>query len=450
MGDPQKSPQRAGEPLVFPHKRREERRKRGEPFRGQKHTQYSTSDTTKSSLRYSIRSNHVNAGFVMFRLIFHVILALCCAHVAHGADSCAAEDIVTSFNITNLGAVETVYVAQNGGDNGLVSVNGDAITVKYGARAVMMGSCNNFEPDTFKFFHLLDKTLTFDADMTNISCGCNAAVYLNEMPPRDSNGTYDPSNCNDYYCDANAICGTFCPEHDIVEANEYGFASASHQCDKESEGYYTACDTSGCSKNIIRSDPNGYGPGASYTINTLLPFNVAISFDGYGTGTLQQIRTVLTQGSGSYTIIHNDDECSAGEMASMNTAIQNGMVMVMSIWGGHGADMSWLDSPPCSSSKNCSATSTATYSNFAIYDIAPTSAPTPPPTPVPSAPPSPEPSPAPTPIPTSLPTGIPSSYPTSIPTSVPTSAPTAMPTYAHVAKTKLTFHFSIVSYCSVL
>ena len=43
------------------------------------------------------------------------------------------------------------------------------------------------------------------------------------MPGKDWNGNYVKGGQGDYYCDANQVGGTFCPEFDIMEANKFSW-----------------------------------------------------------------------------------------------------------------------------------------------------------------------------------------------------------------------------------
>ena len=44
-------------------------------------------------------------------------------------------------------------------------------------------------------------------DLSGSGCGCNAALYLASVPQND-----DKTSCDDFFCDANAICGAACDE----------------------------------------------------------------------------------------------------------------------------------------------------------------------------------------------------------------------------------------------
>ena len=98
------------------------------------------------------------------------------------------------------------------------------------------------------------------------------------MPGYNANGQPDPSQSKDYYCDANQVGGVYCPEMDIMEANQYAFAITPHKCDNPVNKHYYYCDRGGCGRTVYKLDKNAYGPGSQYTINTLQKFNVKTEF----------------------------------------------------------------------------------------------------------------------------------------------------------------------------
>lgn len=72
---------------------------------------------------------------------------------------------------------------------------------------------SSFTPEMFASrLKLLDATLTVTVDISAFGCGCNAGFYLVSMPGVNQQGQPNPSQAGDYYCDANQVGGTWCPE----------------------------------------------------------------------------------------------------------------------------------------------------------------------------------------------------------------------------------------------
>ncbi|KAJ3129694.1 Exoglucanase 1 [Nowakowskiella sp. JEL0407] len=180
--------------------------------------------------------------------------------------------------------------------------------------------------------------------------------------------------------------GTCCTEMDIWEANNMGSAYTPHVC--KSTGPYKCsgtdcgdgadrhsgvCDKDGCDFNSYRmGDTSFYGKGK--TVDTTKPFTVVTQFltaDGTDSGALSEIRrlyvqngkvipnsmTTLPLSGGPYDSV-SDKFCAAqkslfqdqdiytqyGGLKPMGDALTRGMVLVMSIWDDHEANMLWLDS----------------------------------------------------------------------------------------------------------
>jgi len=282
------------------------------------------------------------------------------------ACDCNTGVIVGTISV-NDGTTDPTYIAQTGGTkDGGIRINGNALTVNHNTRSYLASACSNaFAPDTFKQLHLLDRTLSFTVDLSNVGCGCNAALYLVNMPAYSQNGQANPTECGDFYCDANNVCGAWCPEMDIFEANNRALAVTPHKCDPEQGKWYPHCDGGGCSMNTHRLDPNSFGLGANFVINTQNPFTVAISFIT-SNKQLAKITTTLTQNGKRYSFSHDDARCGGGYLGSLTDAFNQGMVVAISYWGSTGSTMSWLDVPPCDVGENCNTATTVTFSNIAV------------------------------------------------------------------------------------
>ncbi|CAK0900748.1 unnamed protein product, partial [Prorocentrum cordatum] len=71
----------------------------------------------------------------------------------------------------------------------------------------------DYDPSVYSAINFLGKKITWTTDVSGTNCGCNAAFYLVSMQQNTEIGT-----CNDYYCDAQSVCGVPCGEIDLMEA----------------------------------------------------------------------------------------------------------------------------------------------------------------------------------------------------------------------------------------
>ncbi|KAF5869037.1 putative cellobiohydrolase i-i protein [Botrytis fragariae] len=187
--------------------------------------------------------------------------------------------------------------------------------------------------------------------------------------------------------DVNAGAGQYgscCTEMDIWEANKISAAYTPHPCSVDAQTrctgtdcgigarYSSLCDADGCDFNSYRQgNTSFYGPGLK--VDTSKVFTVVTQFitnDGTASGTLKEIRRFYVQNGvvvpNSQSTIAGvpgnsitDSFCAAqktafgdtnefaikGGLATMSKALAKGMVLVMSIWDDHTANMLWLDAP---------------------------------------------------------------------------------------------------------
>jgi cellulose 1,4-beta-cellobiosidase len=171
---------------------------------------------------------------------------------------------------------------------------------------------------------------------------------------------------------------------DIWEANSVSAAYTPHPCSVSGPTRCTGsqcsidnrtgglCDPDGCDFNSFRmGDKSFYGKGLK--VDTSKKFTVVTQFltnDNTTTGTLSEIRRLYVQDG---KVIQNskvnipgmavtdsitDNFCAAqkttfgdtntfknnGGLAAMGKSFKNGVVLVLSIWDDHAAQMLWLDS----------------------------------------------------------------------------------------------------------
>lgn len=180
--------------------------------------------------------------------------------------------------------------------------------------------------------------------------------------------------------------GSCCAEMDIWEANSISTAYTPHPCDTPGQticsgdscgGTYSAdryggtCDPDGCDFNPFRQgNETFYGPGM--TIDTNSPLTLVTQFitaDGTDTGALSEIKrfyvqngvtipnsestwtgnegnSITTPFCESQKELFGDEESFSahGGLAGMGAALEQGMVLVLSLWDDDYAHMLWLDS----------------------------------------------------------------------------------------------------------
>ncbi|KAG6844934.1 hypothetical protein H0H87_002267 [Tephrocybe sp. NHM501043] len=308
------------------------------------------------------------------------------------------QEFTFDVDVSNLpcGLNGALYFSEMDADGGMAKNSGNKAGAKYGT-----GYCDSQCPRDIKF----------------ISGQANAEGW-------------EPSSN-----DVNAGTGNYgacCNEMDVWEANSIAAAYTPHPCTQTGlvrcEGsecggtdnrYGSICDPDGCDFNSYRmGDTSFYGKGL--TVDTSSKFTVVTQFitdSGTSSGTLSEIRRIYVQNGkviqNSKTAISGMDEfdsittefCDAqktafgdtdsfgnkGGLANMSKAAANGMVLVMSIWDDHAANMLWLDSSyptdadpstpgvkrgTCATSsgvpsdvESSAASASVTYSNIRFGDI---------------------------------------------------------------------------------
>jgi len=265
----------------------------------------------------------------------------------------------------------------------------------------------------------------------------NGAANVKNWSPSDN----DANSGTGYY-------GTCCTEMDIWESNSAAQAVTPHSCtvkgqtqcegtacgdNSSGERYKGVCDKDGCDWNPYRmGNKTFFGEGSNFEVDSTKKMTVVTQFittDGSDDGDLKEIRRFYVQdgkvyktpettipGVGSFDSV-TDEFCAAqktyfndtnsfktcGGLKSVGEALDRGMVLVMSLWDDHAADMLWLDSNyptsapasqpgisrgPCSTSSGKPSDvesehpdATVKYSNIRFGEIGSTTSVTPSPTP---------------------------------------------------------------------
>lgn len=183
--------------------------------------------------------------------------------------------------------------------------------------------------------------------------------------------------------------GSCCVELDIWEANSLATAFTLHPCDivgparcegvdcgdnASDDRYNGICDKDGCDfHNWRMGDRNFYGPGSNFAVDSTKPMTVVTQFitdDGTDTGDLVEMRRIYLQDGkiidNSFSDLSGVDKTDSvnekmckqskdafgdvldfqekGGMKAFGDSMDNGMVLVLSLWDDFEAHMLWLDS----------------------------------------------------------------------------------------------------------
>jgi len=257
------------------------------------------------------------------------------------------KEFTLDIDVSNLpcGLNGALYFVQMDADGGKSKYPGNAAGSKYGT-----GYCDAQCPHDIKFI--------------------NGEANMLDWKPNPT----DPNSGTGRY-------GTCCVEMDIWEANKMATAYTPHvctvdgqtrcngtQCGDGSDRYNGVCDKDGCDFNSYRMGAqNFFGP--SMTVDTTRPITVTTQFVAPN-GKLSEIRRIYRQngkviqnskvnitGVRPYDSVSDaycadqkkvtgdaNDWARKGGMAAMQRALTKGMVLVLSLWDDHEANMLWLDS----------------------------------------------------------------------------------------------------------
>ncbi|CAK0846147.1 unnamed protein product [Prorocentrum cordatum] len=202
------------------------------------------------------------------------------------------------------------------------------------ARAYFADTCTagKYDHEQYLALKLLGKAIRYKVDLSGAGCGCNAAFYLTSMRQNSHK-----SECSDFYCDANNVCGESCAEIDIQEANQLAWHSTLH----------TAQDHSGVGGGYGGGDswdgprdwgPADYGKGAQ-CVDTARPFEVLAAFPVDGQGTLAAMEVTLSQEGKTCPLSVRIGSYEG--MAELTKALKEGMTPILSYWSAN--DMLWMD-----------------------------------------------------------------------------------------------------------
>ncbi|KAG9081835.1 hypothetical protein FRC06_005367 [Ceratobasidium sp. 370] len=250
-----------------------------------------------------------------------------------------------------------------------ITTSGNALTLKFittnsngknvGTRVYLLQ-----DDSTYQMFKVKNQEFTFDVDVSNLPCGLNGALYFSEMSADGGLSAYSGNKAGAKY--GTGYCDAQCPKDIKFINGEANFIT--------SDG--TATGTlSEIRRLYVR---NGKVIQNSKTnIAGMSPYDsVTDAFCAAQKTAFGDTNTFAAKGRG---------------VAQMSKAFDQGMVLVMSVWDDHVANMLWLDSdyPTTASASspgvhrgNCvmtsgvpadaevsAASASVTYSNIRFGDI---------------------------------------------------------------------------------
>nr|BAD16575.1 cellobiohydrolase [Irpex lacteus] len=261
------------------------------------------------------------------------------------------QEFTFDVDMSNLpcGLNGAVYLSQMDQDGGVSRFPTNTAGAKYGT-----GYCDSQCPRDIKF----------------INGEANVAGWTgSSSDPNSGTGNY----------------GTCCSEMDIWEANSVAAAYTPHPCSvnqqtrctgadcgQDANRYKGVCDPDGCDFNSFRMGDQTF-LGKGLTVDTSRKFTIVTQFisdDGTSSGNLAEIRRFYVQDG---KVIPNskvniagcdavnsitDKFCTQqktafgdtnrfadqGGLKQMGAALKSGMVLALSLWDDHAANMLWLDS----------------------------------------------------------------------------------------------------------
>mmetsp|Transcript_129796 Transcript_129796/g.361662 ORF Transcript_129796/g.361662 Transcript_129796/m.361662 type:complete len:408 (-) Transcript_129796:125-1348(-) len=308
---------------------------------------------------------------------------------------------------------------------GQVDVSGDTVVAHLKSRTYFADACSEgtYTHSLYQGVPLLGMTMRYSTSIVGAGCGCNAALYLTSMKQNEK-----LSNCSDYYCDANSVCGVQCAELDIQEANERAWRTTLHA---RNDSVGTGAGYGGAGPHHLAFSASEYGPGAR-CIDTQFDFDVAVSFPTNSAGVLEAVEVTLSQAGKPCPLSLRLGKYHS--MSEISAALSAGMTPIISYW--RSKHMRWLDGggkdgPDCKVDHPSICADSVKFYGFSIGPYTPPPETTPQPAPAPAAAPwapqpqpsrvpkpslrqptawTPQPTPAPQPQPSSM-TWIPGAYP---------------------------------------
>jgi len=218
-----------------------------------------------------------------------------------------------------------------------VEVQDGAVVAWMSGRTYFAETCSeeSYEAVEYKALSLLGRTIKWTVDLNGAGCGCNAAVYLTSLAQNTKK-----SECSDYYCDANRVCGVACAEVDLQEANMHSWRSTLHTAE---DGEGAGAGYGGMGPHKKSWGPADYGPDGN-CVATTAPFDVEVGFPVDANGVLKAMQVILSQAGKPCKISATIDSYTFGGkngIAEISEALAAGMTPIISYWSNEG--LGWMD-----------------------------------------------------------------------------------------------------------
>lgn len=236
------------------------------------------------------------------------------------------------------------------------------------------------DPETKRYnrLKLKNKELSIDVDVSELPCGLNSALYLVRIDDIEGRLESHGASYGDAQCpkdlkfvsglaNVKSDIGSCATEIDLIEANSESLAWTLHPCKKEGpcrgDQCNDFCDKNGADSNSYREGfKDFYGPNKK--LNSRKPFTAVTQFitaDGSDDGLLVEIKRFYVQDGvkivSSRESITDSNAAEQftkfgerntfeqnGGMTSLSKAMDDGLVLVFSIWDDPSTGMKWLDS----------------------------------------------------------------------------------------------------------
>lgn len=263
----------------------------------------------------------------------------------------------SNLGTVNIKGVGDIYVITSSPGNVNKFDTGFTLTGGGGVSFSTTGGDIGSDPYMYWQTELADHVWSYDIDVSNVGCKCNAAMYFINMPGYENGNPY-PAEWGVYYCDANFVNGNWCPEYDTFEGNAETMGVAIHTCDYTPPNEYPQCDRNGCGTNACEGIGGQYGRGR--TIDTTKPYRISHASILSGE-LLQNSNHYFSQEGRSASFSACNDFNS---MQYMGYDLHD-IVAWFSLWD-MGCDESWLDG--CTGCGGCCnlGGSSVTFSNFEL------------------------------------------------------------------------------------